>query len=63
MHAMVGQRILIHGKSVGQADHRGEIREIRGENGSPPYFVRFDDGHEALVYPGPDCVIEHQVDA
>jgi hypothetical protein len=32
--------------------------EVRGDNGSPPYLVRFSDGHESLMYPGPDCVIE-----
>ena len=23
-------------------------------------YRHFEDGHEGLVYPGPDCVIEHQ---
>jgi hypothetical protein len=59
MQAQVGERILIHGKQVGQPEHGGEIREIRGDDGAPPYFVHFDDGHDALVFPGPDCVIEH----
>ena len=27
--------------------------------GSRPYLVRFDDGHTALVFPGPDAIIEH----
>ena len=26
--------------------------------GEPPYMVRFDDGHTALVFPGPDAIIE-----
>ncbi|MER6851575.1 DUF1918 domain-containing protein [Streptomyces flaveolus] len=39
-------------------NHTGEIIEVRGPNGEPPYVVRFPDGHETLVYPGPDCVIE-----
>lgn len=59
MQAQSGERILIRGKTVGSADRHGEILEVRGESGQPPYFVRFDDGHEALVFPGPDCVIEH----
>lgn len=59
MQAEAGARILIRGKSVGVTDRHGEILEVRGEGGLPPYFVRFDDGHEALVFPGPDCVIEH----
>ncbi|MGW6836342.1 DUF1918 domain-containing protein, partial [Streptomyces sp. NPDC054949] len=30
-----------------------------GENGTPPYRVRFQDGHEAVMSPGPDCVVKH----
>jgi hypothetical protein len=38
----------------------GEIVEVRGTTGGPPYVVRFDDGHTGLVFPGPDAVIEHR---
>jgi hypothetical protein len=48
--------------TVGSADRHGEIIEVRGVNGDPPYLVRFDDGHEALTYPGADCVIERPAD-
>jgi hypothetical protein len=41
------------------ADRHGEVLEVRGADGAPPYLVRFDDGHEMLVYPGTDAVIEH----
>ncbi|TDC60391.1 DUF1918 domain-containing protein [Actinomadura sp. GC306] len=58
MNGRVGDRLLVHGNIVGQPDRQGEILEVRGENGSPPYLVRFDDGHETLVYPGPDAVVE-----
>jgi len=60
MHAAVGERLVIHGKQVGQADRHGEILEVRGADGGPPYLVRFDDGHETLLYPGADCVLEHE---
>jgi hypothetical protein len=36
----------------------GEIVEVKGQAGGPPYLVRFDDGHTRLVFPGPDAVIE-----
>jgi hypothetical protein len=36
----------------------GEIIEVRGAGGEPPYLVRFDDGHTSLVFPGPDVIIE-----
>ena len=48
----------MHGAVVGQADQIGEIVEVRGPSGSPPFIVRFDDGHQGLVFPGPDAVIE-----
>ncbi len=60
MHASIGERIVIHGKQVGQSDRHGEILEVRGADGAPPYVVRFDDGHETLLYPGADCELEHQ---
>lgn len=58
MKATAGERILIHGRSVGTVDRHGEIVEVRGDNGEPPYLVRFDDGHESLVFPGTDFEIE-----
>lgn len=58
MHAAIGDRLVIHGRTVGQADRHGEILEVRGTDGGPPYLVRFDDGHETLLFPGADCVLE-----
>jgi hypothetical protein len=58
MHASIGDRLHVHGRIVGQHDSVAEIVEVRGEAGQPPYLVRYPDGHEALVFPGPDAVIE-----
>ena len=58
MQANVGDRLHVHGKIVGQRDRFAEIIEVRGDDGRPPYRVRFPDGHESLLYPGPDCVVE-----
>ena len=60
MHAQIGERILIRSNQVGLPPHSGEITEIRGASGGPPYYVHFDDGHEALVFPGPDCEVVHE---
>lgn len=60
MHAAVGERLVIHGRKVGSPDQEGQIVEVRGPDGEPPYLVKFDDGHERLVYPGPDSVVHHQ---
>ncbi len=48
----------MHGHVVGEVDHLAEIIEVRGPDGTPPYVVRFSDGHESLVYPGPDAIVE-----
>jgi Domain of unknown function (DUF1918) len=58
MQATVGDRLHVHSNAVGKQDRVGEIVEVRGGNGGPPYLVRFTDGHESLVFPGPDCVVE-----
>jgi hypothetical protein len=59
MHAKVGDRLHVHAKVVGQADRMGQILEVHGSAGEPPYLVRFEDGHTCLVFPGPDAVVEH----
>jgi hypothetical protein len=59
MQAVVGDRFHVRGKIVGHGERTGEIVEVRGAGGEPPYLVRFDDGHTSLVFPGPDAIIEH----
>jgi Domain of unknown function (DUF1918) len=58
MHATIGDRLHVHGNAVGHPDRTGEIVEVHGAAGAPPYLVRFDDGHTRLCFPGPDAVIE-----
>ena len=59
MRAVVGDRLLVHGRVAGTPDHTSEIIEVRGRDGTPPYLVRHDDGHQALVFPGSDASVEH----
>jgi hypothetical protein len=58
MQATVGDRLLVHGRTVGSGEQHGEIVEVRGSNGEPPYLVRFADGHEGLIFPGSDCEVD-----
>ena len=58
MQAHVGERLLIHSSKVGKPEQHAEILEVRGADGAPPYLVRFEDGHEGLVFPGSDCHVE-----
>ncbi|TFC31929.1 DUF1918 domain-containing protein [Cryobacterium sp. MDB1-18-2] len=58
MHAIIGDRIIIRGRTVETPDKHGEIIEVRGPDGEPPYLVRFGEGHQSVVYPGADFVVE-----
>ncbi|HEX7658992.1 MAG TPA: DUF1918 domain-containing protein [Pseudonocardiaceae bacterium] len=58
MRAKVGDQLHVHGRVVGVRERQGEIVEVRGAHGEPPYRVRFTDGHEELIFPGPDCEVE-----
>jgi hypothetical protein len=59
MEATTGDHICLRGNIVGHPDRRGEIMEVHGTGGEPPYLVRFEDGQTRLMFPGPDAVIEH----
>jgi hypothetical protein len=60
MQATKGDRLVMHGRVVGQHDRVVEIIEVLGPNGTPPYRVRGEDGHETIMYPGPDSVVDHR---
>ncbi len=60
MHASKGDRLVVHGRVVGKEDHVVEIVEVLGPNGNPPYRVRAANGHETIMSPGPDSVVDHR---
>jgi Domain of unknown function (DUF1918) len=49
MQAHVGDRLVPDGDD----SRAGLIIGVPAEDGTPPYVVRWPDGHVALVYPGP----------
>lgn len=53
MHAIVGDQLVQHGRVVGQQDKVGEIVEVLGQEGNPPFRVRFEDGHVGVCSPRP----------
>ena len=57
MKAAVGDQLVINATHVDGPVRNGEVLEVRGPNGDPPYLVRWSDGHEGLVYPGPDASV------
>lgn len=60
MQAKVGDRIMIRTTRVGEKVRNGEITEVRGPSGAPPYVVRWAaTGHDGLYFPDSDAVIQH----
>jgi Domain of unknown function (DUF1918) len=56
--AKVGDFLVVKGTTTERHDQHAEIIEVRAEDGSPPYVVRWlVTGHEATVYPGCDAVV------
>jgi hypothetical protein len=55
MQAKVGDRLLVESSKVDTPRREGEVMEVRGEDGGPPFVVKWSDGHEGLVFPGPDA--------
>ncbi len=59
MKGHVGDRIVVRGPHAGDHDRVGTITALRHDDGSPPFVVRWlDDGHEGLLFPGPDTIIQ-----
>lgn len=58
LHARVGDRLVVGGRAPHRPRREAEILEVHGEDGSPPYVVRWSDGQEGAVFPGPDAHIE-----
>ncbi|RRO13966.1 DUF1918 domain-containing protein [Saccharopolyspora rhizosphaerae] len=62
MRAEVGEWLIVEGAHLGDHRYKGQIIEVRGPNGEPPYLVRWlDDDHVSLLFPGPDAHREHSL--
>ena len=60
LRAAPGDRISIKGHHVGEHERDGEILEVLGEDGAPPYLVRWeDDGHVSEFFPSSDAHVKH----
>ena len=57
MRARLGDRIILAAEHIDEPTRDGEIVEIRGAEGAPPYVVRWSNGHTGLIYPGPGAVL------
>lgn len=59
LRAAVGDRLVVEGHHQGEAKRDGEIVEVLGADGAPPYVVRWDDGTTSQLYPSSDVSIQH----
>ena len=64
MHARPGDRLVLAAPHTSGATRDGEVLETRGPDGGPPFLVRWSDGQEGLLYPGPGALlrVSHSVD-
>jgi hypothetical protein len=59
LRAAPGDRFVVRGHHLGEPGRDGEILEVLGDHGAPPYRVRWEDGHTSEVFPGPDAYVQH----
>jgi hypothetical protein len=58
VEARVGDHIVVHSTHQGEPERSGEVLEVRGEAGGPPYLVKWSpDGHEGLFFPSGTCSV------
>ena len=59
MKAKPGDWLVVRSTHLDGPTRRGQITEIHGTNGSPPFLIRWADTDQtSLVYPGADAHIE-----
>jgi len=47
-----GDVVVVGGRRVGEPARMGEVIEILGSPDRPHYSVRWEDGHQSILYPG-----------
>lgn len=52
VHPARGDVVEVSGRRVGDHGRKGEILEVLGSPERPHYLVRWEDGHESVLYPG-----------
>ncbi len=56
MRAKSGDWLVVEAPTLTASRREGQITEVRGAGGAPPYRVRWlDTGHEALVFLGSEA--------
>jgi Ala-tRNA(Pro) deacylase len=55
-----GDVVVVSGRRVGESPRIGEVIEVLGQPDHLHYAVRWDDGHQSILYPGKATSIERQ---
>jgi len=53
----VGDEIEVTGHTVEEARRHGVVVEVLGDDPHPHFRVRWDDGHETVLFPGSDVTV------
>lgn len=53
----VGDVVVVHGHTTGDAGRSGVIVEVLGSGAHEHYRVRWDEEHESLFWPGSDATV------
>ena len=59
MEARVGDHIVVESRKVGNPRRSGAVVEVLTGPDNDHYRVRWDDGHESILYPSSDATVEH----
>jgi Domain of unknown function (DUF1918) len=59
MQAQVGDQLTVKGRRPGDGERLGEIIQVDGPDGVPPYLVRWQDGHDSKFFPSSDAEVTH----
>jgi len=59
-HPKAGDVLAIHGHRLAEPERLAEILEVLGGPGHVHFRVRWDDGHESILYPGNDATLRVQ---
>jgi hypothetical protein len=60
VRAQAGDELTVRGRHQGDEDRHGTIIRVDGEDGAPPYVVRWRDGHESVFFPAAGAEVLHK---
>jgi len=55
--AHADDEIVVTGHSLGESARTAVILEVLGDPGHERFRVRWEDGHESILFPGEDAVV------